>query len=857
MMIKIISNPYTREIKFHSYNETSQQWEDIRVENKDSRLREDESGRSFLPFRIKEIIDTIIAEYYITDGEKIHILFEGTKDEYEEVENVCKEAEIRDKVILSRTPEFLENARNIFDPIKKHFAKVQPIIEKIIKDDEKVRKDLNKVSDALKDIIPICVFGNYSAGKSTFINALIGGEVLPSGDVPVTAKIYKIERSRYSDNAKVRFRFNGEPFDIFFEGTQYRIMKGNSENELIQEIINAIKESDTSDMYAFVRIALRLINEYEKKNKDDIVISNEVDLEIPFTGNQILSSSRNNFVIFDTPGSNSESNAEHYKVLQEALEGFSNGIPVWVSTYDSLDSTDNARLCEEILNIKALDERFTMIILNKADGADLDEGGFSEKKEQEILEYNSVEKMYAGGIYFVSSIMGLGAKKNGILMDKHYRKTYKNNMDDYSEPDGEDYTTLYKYNIMPLQIKKNVEKYSSECTDLIYANSGLYCIEQEMENFASKHSAYNKCQMVYVFLKDVIEETNRRIASKIESKERNRKELHEKLDSAKAKLMKKLGEKAEGLESDFEKKSRTDVRTFVESNLSYRYEVEDLEKIMEELHRENVEERHFSVQEKDYENSKNKISLNAKNNVKEIFKGEGKFLDRLGKMKDDFVRDYGALKESKGEKNLAEKEIDKETSDKLLEIVVAEYKKNIESAQEILSNTIKEYWQNNAQTFRKTLIDDITGSDVLSDSQREELSKIIMNYRSISFNDNAANIFIKKKFLRGRFCGLRLSNDEKLNIRKLSHRYNNNISKAAIEMSAEMNNNGYTSFKNWKESLFDLINANITEYNPELRNMADDIKDQTEQITELKENKDTIRYTMSEIEDLMAVKTLG
>ena len=59
MMIKIISNPYTREIKFHSYNEISQQWEDIRVENKDSELREDDLGRSFLPFRIKEIIDTI------------------------------------------------------------------------------------------------------------------------------------------------------------------------------------------------------------------------------------------------------------------------------------------------------------------------------------------------------------------------------------------------------------------------------------------------------------------------------------------------------------------------------------------------------------------------------------------------------------------------------------------------------------------------------------------------------------------------------------------------------------------------------------------------------------------------------
>ncbi len=74
----------------------------------------------------------------------------------------------------------------------------------------------------------------------------------------------------------------------------------------------------------------------------------------------MLGQSFNNFVIFDTPGSNSASNAEHSKVLAEALEGFSNGIPVWISTYESIDSTDNGKLCDDILEIKALDKRFTI-----------------------------------------------------------------------------------------------------------------------------------------------------------------------------------------------------------------------------------------------------------------------------------------------------------------------------------------------------------------------------------------------------------------------------------------------------------------------------------------------------------------
>ena len=68
--IRIKSNPYTREIEYSSYKEQSGQWEDIKNGNNNSKLREDESGRNFLPFKIKEIIDIIVAEYYV-DGEPL------------------------------------------------------------------------------------------------------------------------------------------------------------------------------------------------------------------------------------------------------------------------------------------------------------------------------------------------------------------------------------------------------------------------------------------------------------------------------------------------------------------------------------------------------------------------------------------------------------------------------------------------------------------------------------------------------------------------------------------------------------------------------------------------------------------
>lgn len=855
MTIKIISNPYTKEIKIQSFKSQTQQWEDIKIGNENSRLREFESNRTFLPFCIKEIIDTIIADYYV-NSEKINIQFEGTQDEYIEVENVCSEESVSGKVELSRASRRLENARLIFDPTKKIFATVQPIIEKIVKDDLNVCKDLNKVSDALKDIIPICVFGNYSAGKSTFINALIGAEVLPSGGDPVTAKVYKIERSKYPENARVKFTYKDEAFDIVFEGKDYRLLSGNSENELIQDIFNTISESKSGNMIAYVSTALELVNGYEKKDKNNIVISNVIDLEIPFSKKGILGQSYNNFVIFDTPGSNSESNLEHSKVLAEALEGFSNGIPVWVSTYETLDSTDNASLCEKILDIEALDKRFTMIVLNKADGSDLDEGGFSKRKEQEILEYSSVEKMYSSGIYFVSSIMGLGAKNDGILLDKHYRKIYRSQQEMYNDPDDEDYATLYKYNIMPYQIKKNVEKYSGECENLIYANSGLYCIEQEMENFASKYAAYNKCQMVYKFLKDVIEETDRRITSRTESLKRTREARQRELDAARIMLLNNLAETSESSRAEFERASKAFVRSFVAANLKYKYDVETLNKITESLHDQNAEEHHFEIHEIGLENSKSNIFKNTKNNLSDIIKGDGKVLNRFGKIADDIVHDSLALKASFDEKNSAKREIDKETSDELMKIVIEEYKKNIFTSQEILNNSIREHWQQNALMLRNRLIDIVTGSDALSSTQREKLSDIIMSYQPIHFNDKADNVFIKERFLRGNIFGIRVYDDEKLNTRRLAYRYNNTISKAVSEMAAEMNNGCCVSFKAWKESLSAVIEENITEYNPQLRDMSDMIKEETDKIAELEDNQATIQRSLASIEELMAWEVL-
>ena len=53
--------------------------------------------KGFFPFNVKEIVDTIIAEYGVPD-EKTVIVFQGTADEYLELEEVCKDDAHKDKV---------------------------------------------------------------------------------------------------------------------------------------------------------------------------------------------------------------------------------------------------------------------------------------------------------------------------------------------------------------------------------------------------------------------------------------------------------------------------------------------------------------------------------------------------------------------------------------------------------------------------------------------------------------------------------------------------------------------------------------------------------------------------------------
>lgn len=271
--------------------------------------------------------------------------------------------------------------------------------------------------------------------------------------------------------------------------------------------------------------------------------------------------------------------------------------------------------------------------------------------------------------------MGLGAKNDGNLTDKHYRKTYRSQQEMFADPEDVDYATLYMYNIMPEQIKDEVVEYSKACSqtesDLIYANSGLFCIEQEMEDFASKYSAYNKCQMVYMFLNEVIYKTNDAIKQKTDFLMRTRETRKKELDAQKQELLDTLSTTTKTKEEEFSKTSKAFVKTYVTSSLDYSYNPEELAELDEQIAKHNEEVNKFSAQENDYEEAKSSMWSHLKANGQSLLKGNIK--ETLKTMKDEFVKDYKEMQENKDEMDSSRSEIDKATSDEIMQIVVERY----------------------------------------------------------------------------------------------------------------------------------------------------------------------------------------
>ena len=298
--------------------------------------------------------------------------------------------------------------------------------------------------------------------------------------------------------------------------------------------------------------------------------------------------------------------------------------------------------------------------------------------------------------------------------------------------------------------------------------------------------------------------------------------------------------------------SKSDVGEYALSKLNYSFDATQLANMDADRRKQNFEENDFASKAKDYQEAKDKLWEHLKESSQGLFKRN--IVDSVKTIANDLSSDFKDVQHSKDKMDAKEKELDQLSSEQILKYVINSYKVNIDDAQEKLSMHLDEYWRKKELDFKRALILQITNTDALSDSQREEIADMIQNYDVNNFKEQADSVFVRKRFLKGNLLGIRINDDEKLDIKRLARSYNDRIKRIVKDMSQSMNEDCFSQFKIWEEKLLAKINANLTELNPELKSLAEIIRIETENITELENNQTMIQASLDTIKDLMSWK---
>jgi small GTP-binding protein len=187
-----------------------------------------------------------------------------------------------------------------------------------------LKQALDKLKIRVKEPMKVAITGQFSSGKSTFLNALLAKKILPTGITPVTSKVNYI---KYADELQIR-----------------------------------VKYKDGRDEYHDIDNIQRFTD--QRQSVEDI------DYLTLYSPLNMLK----DIVFVDTPGLNSGANVDTQttiKVLQEV-----DGI-IWLTLIDNAGKMSETRVLEKYLSKY---KNKSLCVLNQKDK-------FSEDEVQQSVEY--------------------------------------------------------------------------------------------------------------------------------------------------------------------------------------------------------------------------------------------------------------------------------------------------------------------------------------------------------------------------------------------------------------------------------------------------------------------------------------
>ena len=404
--------------------------------------------------------------------------------------------------------------------------------------EEKV-KNIKQLEEKLENQeYKIAVVANMSSGKSTFINALFGEEVLPAFNHATTdCATFIYSKPNTEKKAIIYFNDNKKPVEI----------KNNIEKEIKQY---AQKDSECKD------------NKYKNVEK--------IKLYYPFKNLQTSLNEDLNIVFIDTPGPNST--GENYKqkhkdqtrkVLNEV------DLVLFMFDYAQLDanlSSDEQGLWNTIKKRYEKDKNFDVyFLLNKIDYALNDNFKEIDTTNREEFIKKKQEKWYIHEKLAIDKLE-IAAQKHSIKNPKIYPIVSKFQLlsrDNNKNWDAEDELDRFK--------KSHFQRlFSDDWEEKFIEYLGIDKLEKDINSYIH-HNVKDKILLkINSILNRVKSEEKQYLKQKIEILKKPKDEAEKNLNNATI----FLNNKAEKMEREFKKKSIeiqekyiNDIRTIIDDNI--------------------------------------------------------------------------------------------------------------------------------------------------------------------------------------------------------------------------------------------------------------------------------------------------
>ena len=554
--LRIEYNPYLHEFKYARRKAGYTDWASL--DSADDELRKEKFQRGALHVILEDLL-TVINRIYNYDGFSIVFcsterdcgIFREGVERFYSVPGMTAAPEVEYRVCYKSVKDVASQITHIVATLEKEFDEVR---------DPEVKELNESYKKAFSPTIPICLIGAYSSGKSTFLNALIGREILPSRTDPTTAKVFEVR-----NGCSFSLCVCGCDCELKCSVKDGRVVFANAElfkGKFPKLVASLGGLAGTSDESVFADM-VDMVNAADK-------IGDFIRIEVPFVKSG-LSLDDIPFVIYDTPGPDSVNNKEHREVLKEALSEQTNGLPIFVVNPDTLDKPDTKNILTKFLSEtgQVLDVHNVLVVVNKAEDIE----SVADECKSVLSDWRSRSRFY------VSSIIGLGAKKvNGVWRNKAGKRIYNGSYSSYAEIDDDSdmFLSLPYYNkhqlprelyeetiaaVEAIRVKAvDTDDDSEEHKELVICNSGLRAVELAIDQFAHHHAWYNKCTCAIQYLAAMIELMENRLSEKDIDLQKSKKELDRLYEERYEYIQKQLTK----LSSDFRMKGEEEQGAFVD-----------------------------------------------------------------------------------------------------------------------------------------------------------------------------------------------------------------------------------------------------------------------------------------------------